>query len=106
MGVSVWGDTIMQYEIELGVLIGLLAIMPMLPLLLKRRRKQQRSARFYIAQNGSGSDSAGLEGLSGVVGKSSDIKQEGLAPSSSFAAPSTWIPTSKFTEHSHQTGAA
>ena len=95
----------MQYQIEMGVLIGLFAIMLMLPLFLKRRRKRQRSARFHIAQNGSGSNSAGLEGLRGVVGKSSDIKQEGLAPSSSFAAPTTWVPTSKFADYSHQTGA-
>ena len=96
----------MQYQIGLGVLIGLSAIMLMLPLWLKRRTKRQRSSRLYIAQNGSGSNSAGFEGLSGVVGKSSDIKQEGLALSSPFVTPTTWVPTSKFAERSHQTGAA
>ena len=96
----------MQYQIELGVLIGLLAIMPMLSLWLKRRKKRKRSARFYIAPNGSGFNSEGLEGLRGFVGESKDIKQGGLAPSSSFVAPTMWVPTSKFAQRPHQTGAS
>ena len=92
----------MQYQIVFGVLIGLLAIMLVLSLWLKRRTKPPRSSRIYIAQNVSGSNSAGLEGLRGFVSKSSDIEQEGLAPSSSFVAPATWVPTSKFAQRSHQ----
>ena len=96
----------MQYQIVFGVLIGLLAIMVVLSLWLKRRTRRPRNNRIYIAQNGSGPNSAGLEGLRGFGSNSSERGQEGLAPSSPFAAPTTWFPTSKFAPSFYQTGAA
>ena len=96
----------MRDQLAFGVLIALFAIMLMLSLWLKRRTKRPRSSRIHIAQNVSGANSARLEGLRGFVGKSSDIKQEVVAPSSSNVAPTTWVPTSKFAQRSHQTGAA